>query len=114
MPPLALELCAGSAKLTRALRKKGLGASGVDHKSNRHKAVAPILVLDLTTQAGQEVVWSALRSGRVVVVSMGPPCGTGSRARELAVPEDQRGDRPPPRPLRGEGFVLESQVEGDG
>ena len=36
--------------LTCEESRKGLDASGVDHKSNRHKAVAPILVLGLTTK----------------------------------------------------------------
>ena len=102
---LALELFAGSARLTRALRRKGLDASGVDHRRNRHKAQGPVLELDLSTPSGREVVWRALKSGKVVFVSMAPPCGTGSRAREIPLVEGTFHGAPP-RPLRGEGFVM--------
>ena len=46
--PRALEFCAGSVGLTRALAAAGFDAVGVDWSRNRHKAKAPIVRLDLS------------------------------------------------------------------
>ena len=52
----ALEIFAGSARLSRALRRRGVDAYGVDHKKNRHRPQAPMVIADLTTETGREVV----------------------------------------------------------
>lgn len=96
---MALELRCGSARLTRCFQAEGLlGDVGIDYVRNKCKPVGPTVTLDLASDHGQEVVWRLLKSGRVVVVSMGVPCGTASRARECPMSAKQHG----PRPLRTE------------
>ena len=70
-----LELFAGSARLSRALRRRGLNAYGVDHKGNRHKPQAPMIVVDLTTTSGHEVIWRSIKGGKVVAVHLAPHAG---------------------------------------
>ena len=60
-------------------------------------------------------MWRFLKSGKVVVVHIAPPCGTGSAARGIPLPESGSGDQP--RALRGVGEEMglpASRVEGDG
>ena len=104
--PVALELFAGSCKLSKCLKFHGFLAYGVDHKKCKNR-VGPCVVLDLTKGRGQAFVKDSLKSGQVACVPMAPPCGTSSRARErkwsrrlraLGVPE--------PKPLRSAQFPM--------
>ena len=83
---LILELCAGTAGYTAALRRAGFDALGVDHARNRHSVQAPCAMLDLSTECGQAIAWEVLNSGRLLYVHAAPPCGTASRAREKHIP----------------------------
>ena len=58
---------------------------------------SPVLKLDLTKQAGQQLLWEVLRRANICGVHLAPPCGTASRAREI--PSSQH---PSPLPLRSE------------
>ena len=63
-PKVALELCAGSARLTRCfLSESRSGAVGVDYLRNQSKPVGPVIILDLTSDHGQDVIMRFLRSG---------------------------------------------------
>ncbi|CAE7222589.1 unnamed protein product [Symbiodinium sp. CCMP2592] len=96
--PVVLEIFAGTARVTAALRRCGfVGAQGVDHVVVDH-AACPVLLADLTTQEGQRLTMMWLSSPHVVGVFIAPPCGTSSRAREIALPE------PSPAPLRSLTF----------
>ncbi|CAE7027233.1 unnamed protein product [Symbiodinium sp. CCMP2592] len=96
--PVVLEIFAGTARVTAALRRCGfVGAQGVDHVVVDH-AACPVLLADLTTQEGQRLTMMWLSSPHVVGVFIAPPCGTSSRAREIALPG------PSPAPLRSLTF----------
>ncbi|CAE7255146.1 unnamed protein product [Symbiodinium sp. CCMP2592] len=76
----ALELFAGTAGITAAMKSVGL--------------------LDLSLEASQHLVFQILSSDQLVFVWMAPPCGTCSRAREIAMSTSRYG----PRPLRSDDF----------
>ena len=83
----ALELFGGSARLTKCLMKHGLPSVAIDWKRNASKPEGPSILLDLTTPEGQQVVISAVKSGRVKYIHAAPPCGTASRSREIPIPQ---------------------------
>ena len=80
--PKAIEFCAGSAGLARALANIGLEAVGVDWIRNRHKAKAPVIKMDLSSTEGQRTALAMMRDPKVVFVHFAPPCGTFTRARD--------------------------------
>ena len=86
--PLCVELFAGKATLSRALIQSGFEVLSIDHVSD--SPMAPIVVLDLTTSAGQTILWEILASDRLFSAHLGLPCGTSSKARERPVPERLR------------------------
>ena len=87
---MALEVCCGCAKYTRSLRRAGLESMGIDCIRNRHKALAPVVVLDLTDETDLASFFELLATGRVVYIHWGIPCGTGSRAREIPLTAAQK------------------------
>ena len=102
---LVLELCAGTAGFTAALRNVGFDAVGIDHARCRHRPKAPIVRIDLTSTDGQNLLWRILEQGRVFYVHCAPPCGTASRARDKAIPAELRAKgAPSPKPLRSDLF----------
>ena len=81
--------------------KHGFGATGVDWVGNKHKTVIPILKVDLTIEAGQQIVLDLLQQPDLRYIHMGFPRGTFTRAREMPIPEWQKErGAPVPRPLR--------------
>ena len=100
MRPMCLELFAGCARLTKCLCVAGFDGVGVDWTRNQSVPEGPSVKLNLADPASLKLVLQLLRSGRVVYVHMGPPCGTASRAREIPIP----GSRSAPRPLRSAAF----------
>ena len=104
--PVALELFAGSCKLSKCLKFHGFLAYGVDHKKCKNR-VGPCVVLDLTKGRGQAFVKDSLKSGQVACVPMAPPCGTSSRARERKLSRRLRAlGVPEPKPLRSAQFPM--------
>lgn len=98
--PIALELFAGSCKLSKCLKAHGFLAYGIDHLKCKNR-VGPCVVLNLTSAKGQQFVLTALESGQVACVPMAPPCGTSSRARERKISQRLRAiGVPEPKPLR--------------
>ena len=104
LKPLCVELCAGTAGLSLALRKLGFSVCAVDYAQNRHAAKVPILVADLATESGQRTVDAVLGSPALFFCHCAPPCGAASRARERHIPAPQLHGLPLPRPLRDATF----------
>ena len=101
--PAALEVCCGHAGLTAALHERGFDARGIDWKGNKHRVRVPIVIADITTEAGQIMVRGMVERGHVRFVRMAPPCGTCSRARDKRVPAHLAAlGAPDPPPLRDE------------
>ena len=93
---LVIELCAGSAMLSRCFSEYGFEVLAIDHAANRFHPHAKVCNLSLT----EAHTWDYLRwvccQFRVVYIHAAPPCGTCSRAREQ--PEG-------PPPLRNDEWV---------
>ena len=98
--PFALEICAGSARLTAALIDLGFDASGVDWAGNKDVPVAPVRTIDLTTAEGRDEIDGLLRNPLLAYVHFAPPCGTASRAREKRIAGMSGGGPPPLRSTR--------------
>ena len=99
--PFFLEICAGSARVTTCLQSLGLSSSfGVDHKRQKH--AGKVLVADLTTQEGQELCWSWVKSPSCLGIFCAPPCGTCSRARGIPIKLANGVKIAGPQPLRTE------------
>jgi hypothetical protein len=100
---LALELCSGSARLTKHWCDKGINAVGIDWKRNASRPEGPSILLDLTNVNDQAVLRRAVEQGLIWVVHAAPPCGTATRARDRPIPQwlkDQ--GAPEPKPLRSQ------------
>ena len=100
--PFVIELFAGSARVTTCLHQVGMPDSfGVDNvrKPNSGK----VLISDLTTAAGKDLVWTWIKSPNCVGLFAAPPCGTCSRARNIPI-YDANGKRRGPRPLRSNAY----------
>ena len=93
--PLVIEICAGTAMLSRCFQEVGFDVMAVDHSLNRFHPLAHICNLDLTLKSSWEFLHYVLRNFPVCFVHAAPPCGTCSRAREI-----QLGGASQPRPLR--------------
>eukprot|EP00435_Cladocopium_sp_Y103_P032952 s285_g8.t1 len=94
-----VEIFSGTAGLTAEVRRLGCQhGTGVDaHVTKQVKA--PVIRIDLSTEAGQQLLWRILKQPRVFGVHLGPPCGTSSRAREI-----RRRTGFDPQPLRSDTF----------
>ena len=103
--PLMIELCGGSARLTRALRWEGAEAVSVDWHRNRSKPVSLSIMLDITAAESQEIIIKVASSGRLVFLHVGPPCGTASRSREIPISAKRKAEGLfEPQPLRSDTF----------
>ena len=81
--PFIVEVCAGSARVTSCLQSLGLTAS-------------------FTSEEGQQLCWSWIRSPSCMGVFCAPPCGTCSRARGIPVTLPNGVKIAGPQPLRSE------------
>ena len=54
--PFAVEVCAGSARLSASLAQVGFHAVGLDYAANKDVPEARIVNIDLTTTAGEELL----------------------------------------------------------
>ena len=92
---MVIELCAGSAMLSRCFHEQGFLVMPIDHKQNRFHPLAKICNLSLTEQSSWDYLFWLLDNEYIAFCHMAPPCGTCSRARELP-------GGPPP--LRNEAY----------
>ncbi len=78
-----IEIFAGTGRVTASLKQLGLySAFGVDHPRSK-QAAGQIVMCDLCTAGGQDLLWSWLQNPFVVGVFLAPPCGSASRARQI-------------------------------
>ena len=88
----ALEIGAGSGRLTAELRSIGFDAWGIDHRTGKIAPETPaIIFLDLESEQDSRRLLNLFNHPMLKVVHIAPPCGTCSRARDI---------RPGPPPLR--------------
>jgi hypothetical protein len=73
---LVLEPCCDAAGFTAEVFKQGVEGSGVVVLRNKYRPEVPSFSLDLSTEHGQDIMWKALASGKVVEVLNAPPCGS--------------------------------------
>ena len=80
---MMLELCAGSAMLSRCFHEQGFTVMPVDHQQNRFHPLAKICNMSLTLDSSWKYLFWLVSTFAVVFCHAAPPCGTCSRAREL-------------------------------
>ena len=92
-----LEICAGSARLTKAARDQGFKGLAFDHSDARSCGIE-ICNVDLTDpqQLKDLLEFITVEAPRIVAIWIAPSCGTASRARERPLPGNADG----PKPLR--------------
>ena len=95
-PPFVLEVCAGSAKLSYTLMQRNMQVLAVDYDRNRHNSWVPVVIVDLSDAEQCLVLLELIESEVVDLLFLALPCGTCSRAREIAIPGGG------PVPLRSE------------
>ena len=105
---MAIEICAGSGILSRALFDCGFEVVGIDKHLD---VVAPphiaLSLLDLTSPSGQRIFWGLVDERPPDFLHLGLPCGTCSRARERPVSSAQLAQGAPnPKPLRSEEYLM--------
>ena len=101
--PVVIELFAGSGRFTAALKANGVhSAFGVDHK--KLSTIAPIMIADLTTRAGQSLFMTWMDSPNLAGIFAAPPCGTCSLARNIKVRGPKGNIISGPVPLRSPKF----------
>ena len=116
-PCIFLELCAGSAKLSAAVRSTGIPVVPIDHKHNRHATRCKVVELDLSLPHAWNQLLFLLDNYTVLACHIAPPCGTCSRARGIPMADGTPG----PQPLRSEekplgitGLTYKDQMRVDG
>ena len=101
---LIIEIFAGTARVTACLKQFGMASAfGTDHV--RHKqSMAQVVIADLCTKAGVELLMQWLSNPNVIGIFLAPPCGSASRARAIPMKRKRPGDPPAPKPLRSNAF----------
>ena len=104
---LCIEIFAGSARLTAAVRDAGMQGIAVDYDKTRSSG-PHIAVYDLNDPSQFEalVEFIRLEKHRIVWVHFAPSCGTASRARERPLRSWERKGYRVPKPLRSDQFPL--------
>jgi hypothetical protein len=83
---LVVEVCAGTARLTKTVRARGIRGLAID-KSRDRSCGTEIMILDLTVEHDLNFLSQILtaEAGRIALVFISPPCGTASKARERPI-----------------------------
>ena len=102
---LLIEVCAGSAVLSKAVKKAGMRAIPIDKTPKRASSIK-IVCLDLTKPGQLVTLLQLLKSEKdnILLLWIAPPCGTASRAREKPLPSFVRAGLKVPEPLRNDLF----------
>ena len=101
---LVVEICAGSARLTKTVRAKGIRGLAID-KTKSRGCGTEIMVLDLTLEHDLRILLQLLKSEskRIALVFISLPCGTASKARERPIKSSLLFGQKQPQPLRTAG-----------
>ena len=96
-----IEICAGTARLSKTIRGKGMRALAID-KSKSRGCGTDIMVLDLTVTNDLNLLLQIIsaESERILLVFISPPCGTASKARERPIKASLLFGQKQPMPLR--------------
>eukprot|EP00435_Cladocopium_sp_Y103_P041856 s106_g11.t1 len=96
-----IEICAGSARLSKVAHGHGFRTMAVDHSTSRTCGF-PICIFDLTDANDLQTLLNFLDEAAdcILAVWIAPPCGTSSRAREKKLPELEALGMKVPGPLR--------------
>ena len=96
-----VEICAGSARLTRTAREAGFNGIAVDHTDKRTCGI-DICVFELEDQEQVNDLCAFLEAEaeNIAAVWIAPSCGTASKARERRLPQLVRLGIQVPIPLR--------------
>ena len=101
--PVVIEVFAGSGRFTAALKAIGVhSAFGVDHK--KLSSIAPIMIADLTTKAGQSLFMTWMETPNLAGIFAAPPCGTCSLARNIKIRGPRGNVISGPVPLRSQKY----------
>ena len=100
---LVIEICAGSARLTKTCRKLGLRGIAVDKHTERSCGI-DVMVLDLSVDSQLQLLLDIIKAehDRILMVFVAPPCGTASRARSRPIKSSLLRGRKQPVPLRSD------------
>ena len=96
-----IEVCAGSARLSKIAHGHGFKTMAIDHSTARTCGF-PICVFDLTDPSDLESLLQFIdeAAGCILMIWVTPPCGTSSRAREKKLPKLEATGAKVPVPLR--------------
>ena len=101
-PFLFIEACCGSALLSSCTSKAGFDVLAIDFHGNKHRPFVHVVELDLRKRSTWSFLEHLATSRRPFHFHGAPPCGTASRARDVALTENQHG----PPPLRSEEYPM--------
>ena len=108
---LIVEICAGSARLTRVAREAGFHGLDIDHSSSRSCGIdICIFELEDQTQVDELCKFLEEEADNIAAVWIAPSCGTASRARERKLPQLTRLGVAEPIPLRSK--TQPDQIDG--
>lgn len=90
-----LEICAGSARLTKAARNQGFKGLAFDHSDNRSCGIEICNIELADPQQLQDLLeFITVEAHRIAAIWIAPSCGTASRARERPLPGQVSGPKP--------------------
>ena len=96
-----IEICAGSARLTRAARDAGFNGMAIDHSSQRSCGIdICIFELEDPAQVTELCHFVESEANNIAAIWIAPSCGTASKARERKLPQLQQLGIAVPVPLR--------------
>lgn len=99
---MVIEIFCGAGRVAAQLKRYGLGNSfGTDHVKHK-QAAAQIVLADLTTKQGVDLLFQWLSNEYVVGVFLAPPCGSASRARSIRL--KRKHGQPLPKPFRSDRY----------
>eukprot|EP00435_Cladocopium_sp_Y103_P046770 s357_g13.t1 len=98
---LVVEICAGTARLTKTVRARGIRGLAIDKTKDRGCGT-DIMILDLTVEHDLNLLLQILTAekDKILLAFISPPCGAASKARERPIDEALLNGRKQPMPLR--------------
>ena len=91
---MIIEVFAGTGRVTACLKQFGMSSAFGTHHVRHKQAMAPIVLADLTTKAGVDLLTQWLSNRQVIGFFLAPPCGSASRARSIPWKRQRSGDPP--------------------